>query len=268
MKVRFKNPPINEVVIGAYFDPPLVALRNEHIGLLWSKFRDEFPTVEQRPPIEINLAQNPNPILPVDDEFMVMPRYWFVSEDEVTLIQVQKNAFLLNWRRRDSEYPHFAENLQPGFVRHYQTFEEFLKKDVCIPVPTVSFCELTYVNMIEPVDYWQGPQNTPNVIQPFSILGSDQPDGSVPTFNCTYRFEVGPDLQLQVAIRSVQDVGPPRSPRLIFEIKALGSPESGTVPGSDAWYDRAHDAIVAQFLSMTNEHIQREFWALEEAEGL
>ena len=267
MKVRFKNPPINEVVIGAYFDPPLVALRNEHIGLLWSKFRDEFPTVEQRPPIEINLAQPPNPILPVDDEFMVMPRYWFVSEDEVTLIQVQKNAFLLNWRRCDSEYPHFAENLQPGFGRHYQTFEEFLKKDVCIPVPTVSFCELTYVNMIEPVDYWQGPQDTPNVIQPFSILGSDQPDGSVPTFNCTYRFEVGPDLQLQVAIRSVQDVDPPRSPRLIFEIKALGSPKSDTVPGSDAWYDRAHDAIVAQFLSMTNERIQREFWALEGAEG-
>ncbi len=37
MKVRFKNPPINELIIGVYFHPPLARLRSEHIGLLWSR---------------------------------------------------------------------------------------------------------------------------------------------------------------------------------------------------------------------------------------
>ena len=49
MTIKFENPPINELVIGTYFNPPLANLRNEHIGLLWSKFRDEFPTSHNSP---------------------------------------------------------------------------------------------------------------------------------------------------------------------------------------------------------------------------
>ncbi len=97
MKGRFRNPPINELIIGAYFEPPVIALRSEHIGLLWSRLRHEFPVVKQRKPLGI-VEPPPRAVLTISEEFLVMPRFWFVSKDKVHLIQVQKNAFLLNWR--------------------------------------------------------------------------------------------------------------------------------------------------------------------------
>lgn len=34
MKIRFQNPPINELVLADYLSPPVFTLRSEHIGLL------------------------------------------------------------------------------------------------------------------------------------------------------------------------------------------------------------------------------------------
>lgn len=34
MNMRFENPPINELIVAAYFDPPLLKLRNEHRNIL------------------------------------------------------------------------------------------------------------------------------------------------------------------------------------------------------------------------------------------
>lgn len=265
MKVRFKKPPINEVVIGAYFEPPLTAFRSEHVGLLWSRLRADFPKVEQRPPITgINPGQEAT--LTVGDEFMVMPRFWFVSEDEVTVLQIQKDAFLLNWRRRDSEYPHYAENLKPSFDRYYEVFERFLQEDVGLTSPAINRSELTYIDLITPSDYWQGPQDTSRVVQSFSIPGWVPADGDGPAFHCAYQYDAGKNLQLHVALRTAETTSQPSSPCLVLEIKALGSPSGAKKQDVDTWYDRAHDAVVTQFLSMTNERVQRELWVREEAE--
>jgi len=95
MAVKFKNPPIHELVIGARFAPQLRALRSEHIGLLWSRLgRKDFPTVHQKPPLDVPI--------PSATEFLPMPRFWLESKEDDKLIQVQKNAFLLNWRSRST----------------------------------------------------------------------------------------------------------------------------------------------------------------------
>jgi hypothetical protein len=39
MSVKFKNPPINELVIGVYFDGEVPSLRSEHIGLFWGEVK-------------------------------------------------------------------------------------------------------------------------------------------------------------------------------------------------------------------------------------
>ena len=265
MKIKFKNPPINEVIIGIYFESPLTAFRSEHIGLLWSRLRKDFPTVEQRPPIT-GTVQGQETTLMVDGEFLVMPRYWFVSEDESTLLQVQKDAFLLNWRKRNSEHPHFAENLKPSFDRYYQIFETFLQADVGLAYPTIGRCELTYIDMINPSDFWQGLQDTPSVIRSFLIPDCVSAHSTVSAFNCAYRYDVEPNLQLHVTLRTAKTVGQSGSPCLTLEFKALSPPSGIVKSGIDTWYDRAHDAIVAQFLGMTSERIQRELWVIEEIE--
>ena len=265
MNVRFKNPPINELVIGAYFDPPLLALRSEHIGLFWERLRDIFPTVEQREPLS-GVAQSPGPggVVTISNEFLPMPRYWFVSEDNVNLIQVQKNAFLLNWRSRDTDYPHFTEHLKPNFDKYYGIFERFLREDVGEQSVRIGLCELTYVDLIEPCTYWQGPQDTSNVIPSFVLPDCGLGDSVASAFNTVYRYELGPRSQLHVAIRTTEAANEPDSPRLVLEFKALG--HLGGVPKSDtaSWYSEAHDAIVSRFLNMTSKDVQRIYWLPED----
>ena len=120
MAVKFKTPPINELIISTFFNPPLANLRSEHIGLLWAAYKKEYPTINQQVPVAGMLDT-------IGPEVFPMPRYWFISEDEVNLIQVQKNAFIFNWRRRGEDYPHFFENLKPAFDKYFSVFEEFAR---------------------------------------------------------------------------------------------------------------------------------------------
>ena len=93
MHPDFKNPPINEVVIATYFSSPLSGLRTEHIGLFWAQIKNEFPSALQRPPVPLEELTAGSEVFPT-------PRYWFVSADDASLLQVQKSAFMFNWRRR------------------------------------------------------------------------------------------------------------------------------------------------------------------------
>ena len=263
MNVRFRNPPINELIIGAYFTPPLLALRSEHIGLLWSRLRDEFPKVEQREPIG-GATGGQEMFVTTGGEFSFMPRFWFVSENEVNLIQVQKSAFLLNWRKRESEYPHFTEHLKPSFDKYYDVFEEFIREDVGVGDLKIGRCELTYVDLIQPCDYWKGPEDTTNLIPSFVVPDFGFAHGVAPAFNCGYRFEPVPGVQLQVVIRTAEATDDPGSPRLVLEFKALGHVSDVPKSSTERWYKQAHDAIVACFLNMTNQEIQRTYWIPEE----
>lgn len=255
MKVRFHNPPINELVIATYFNPPLFTLRSEHIGLFWSRIRNEFPVVEQQAPVG-----GAETFERISGEFFPMPRFWFVAEDNVNLIQLQKNAFMLNWRRRDAQYPHFAENLKPAFDKYFRVFEDFAREDAGAQDIKIDLCELTYINTIEACEYWQGPQDTAKVIPSFVMPEMGVESSAAPAFNCTYVYVPSKDLQLRVSIRNAEVTAKPGTPVLVLEIKAngrLGQVGKSTV---DEWFERAHDAIIASFVGMTSEDIQHKYW--------
>jgi len=215
MAVKFKNPPIHELVIGARFAPQLRALRSEHIGLLWSRLgRKDFPNVHQKPPLGVPT--------PSETEFFPMPRFWLESKEEDKLIQVQKDAFLLNWRKRESEYPSFAGKLKPEFDRCFEIFEAFVHEDVNEPEIRIEYCELTYLDLIRPCEYWGGPKDTRNVIPSFVAPTCVTALDSDASFDCSFFFDVAPDLRLQVGIRVVEDGGDPPSSLLALEFGARG----------------------------------------------
>ena len=265
MKVRFTNPPINELAIGVYLDTPLIPFRSEHIGLLWSRLRDEFPKVEQRDPFSIGIHGNVPPVFG-GEEFPFMPRFWFVSDNEVNLIQVQNNAYFLNWRKRETEYPHFHEQLKPSFDRHFAGFKKFLREEIGILDVGIDLCELTYVDVIESCEYWQGPQDTSKLIPSFTMLDCGVETGVARDFACMYGWDLNPNLHMLVSIKIAEASGASNTRRLILEFKALGRPGGTTKSHLDRWYDEAHDAIVSQFLSMTAKEVQTNFWLLEEAD--
>jgi len=252
MTVRFSKPPVHEVVIGAYFDPPLHTLRNEHIGILWSRLRDEgFPVVQQHPPLDGQTMGA--------GEF-IMPRFWFMSSDEVTLIQVQKNALLFNWRKGEAEYPGFAAGLKPSFDEYYKILEAFASEELGEREIKIRACELTYIGMIQPCEYWKGPKDTGNLIPSFVTPDwSGRGKGTI-AFNCNYSFEPAPGVKLNVSLRAGETADTNSSPILSLEHKAFGN--VGCIPKSKAeyWYEQAHEAITECFLGMTSSEIQRKYW--------
>lgn len=255
MTVRFHNPPINELVIATYLNPPLFELRSEHVGLFWSRIRDTFPAVEQQAPLGVAEAFEQ-----VSGEFFPMPRFWFVAEDSINLIQLQKNAFIFNWRRRDTQYPHFSENLKPTFDKYFQVFEDFAREDAGVQDIKIDLCELTYINTIEACEYWQGPQDTAKVIPSFAVPDTGIKLSVAPAFNCTYFYVPSKDLQLRVSIRNGEVTAKPGTPVLVLEIKANGRLGQVGKSAADEWFDRAHDAIIACFVDMTSKDIQHTYW--------
>lgn len=255
MNIKFQNPPINELVLATYFSPPVFSLRNEHIGLFWSKIRDQFPTVVQKPTIGgLDAFEQ------IGDEVFPMPRYWFIAGDEINLLQLQKNAFMLNWRRHDTEYPHFHEHLKPAFDKYFSVFSDFVTKETDTSALSIDLCELTYINMIRRCEYWSGPEDTSTVLPYFNVPGPGVDAVSLSSFNCTYAFVLEDDLQLRVTIKNAVASDNQEEPVLIIEIRASGRLGEASKSDTDPWFNRAHDAIISCFVGMTNEEIQHKYW--------
>lgn len=264
MTMRFENPPINELVIATYFNPPLFALRNEHVGLFWSKIREEFPNVEQKHPVggaaALGFTGNDDALKQVGEDVFPMPRFWFVSDDETHLIQLQKNAFMFNWRSREAEYPRYAGLLKPAFDRHYRVFKNFAQDEAGVPEVKVDHCELTYVNLIKPCQYWAGPRDTPAVLPFVEIPEFGTPSGGEFALNSTYNHVLAPDLHLRITVRTGEATDQPGTPVLVFELSARGRLGQAAKSAVDVWFDRAHDAIVDCFVNITSAEVQQNHW--------
>ncbi len=251
--VSFKNPPINEVVVSTYFNPSLSGLRSEHIGLFWGKIKQDFPIVSQQPPVGITLDVNPEEPFP-------MPRYWLISENDINLIQIQKNAFMFNWRHRNEEYPRFHRDIKPTFDKYYGLFNGFIQTETNIEDLTIDLCELTYVNTVEKCEEWTGIMDTKKIIPSLSILNVDARYHDPVSLNCNYIYRVSNDIQINVGIRSAVNAQNEDIPILIFEIRASGRLGHINKSRVDEWFDRAHDAIINCFLDITSQDIQNNLW--------
>lgn len=258
MSLAFKNPPVNEVVVAAYFNPPLSAFRSHHVGLFWERIKSEFPNVVQQPPVGFSMDIGPDVM---SDELFPMPRYWFVAKDEVYLIQVEKNAFIFNWRRRGSNmYPRFHTDIKPAFDKYYNIFDEFIRTETGMPKLSIGLCELTYVNNIERCEFWNGPKDTDKVIPSFSTISPGLDPAEPLGFSCQYGYSVAADMNLSIGIRSRMAPQKSNGPTLVFEIKTGGQLGQVTKSVSDKWFERAHDTIISCFAKITSPDIQRSYW--------
>src|SRR6266404_4193986 len=106
----FTNPPVNEVICGVTFKP-LPKLLAPHLGILWSKFRTEYPTcLEAEPLLPVVETFDGGEAGAPDFSMQYLPRVWFVSRDQSAIIQVQRDRLLHNWRKMRStdEYPRYT----------------------------------------------------------------------------------------------------------------------------------------------------------------
>lgn len=158
---EYKKPPLIEVALSVQFDS-LSNLTIPKLGLLWGKYRNRFPEVEQHPPaesvIELLGVRNTIPKKPTIKFSTTppLPRLWFVDKNGNELLQVQNDMFGRNWRKvRDQEtYPRYEKSIRSLFENDLNEFLDFLTQEG-LGVINPNQCMITYVNHIHSCEAWE-----------------------------------------------------------------------------------------------------------------
>jgi uncharacterized protein (TIGR04255 family) len=263
----FKNPPVSEVALSIQFDP-LPGLQIHHFGLLWNEFRDRFPKVESHPPIDRTIEtfqKEPAFQPPVTFELLnpfMSPRVWFVSTSGTELLQVQRDRFIVNWRRVKPEdkyprYPHVRAMLE----REYAIFSKFVA-DQKIGDIVPNQCEVIYINQIAPCTVWEKHSQVGHVL---NVMAPEFKDESLPTpelFKFSAQYVIGqPDapmgrlhLEFQPAFGASD-----RKPIFVMNLTARGKPMGEGFAGAVKFIDMGRECIVRGFSALTTRQMHKEW---------
>jgi uncharacterized protein (TIGR04255 family) len=272
---HFKTPPLAEVAISIQFEP-LQNLHAAHYGLLWREFRGSYPKTQEHPPLP-----------PVTENFGVhgpfpqginlsfglaslMPRCWFLNEDETQLIQIQQDRFIHNWRKREdgagATYPRYRV-LRESFRAELGTFFRFLEREGLGP-PKPNQCELVYVNQISlaPADLADH-GDFAKVVTAWHDL--EDPLLSRPEnvgINARYVMKDqsgGPIGRLHVTFSPLFIQGQ-NEPAYQAQFLGRGAPLGEGLEGVLEFLDKAHEYAIRGFLSMTSPGLQQ-IWGIYRA---
>jgi uncharacterized protein (TIGR04255 family) len=250
---EYGKPPIEEVAIGVQFEP-IAKFHAVHIGRFWTKVRDQYPNVEEQPPLQPEMEkEKPTPQVPaiMFRPVMPIPRSWFLNASGNEFIQVQPDRFLRNWRKlkADEHYPRY-DCLMAKFKAELQTFKAFLNEDSLDGLPKINQCELCYVNHLEPGAGWKGFSELARLF----TLVREQEQGFLPEpelFSWQSRYKLADNMgRLHI---EAQPVFRSRDFKLIISLtlKARGAPRSSSEEDVFSWFDVAHEWIVRGFDQVT-----------------
>lgn len=263
----FEQPPVEEVALSVQY-APLPGMTTAHVAQYWESVRDRFPRWEEASPIEptVELFGVPKIGLPrfaFSVEGGILPhRALFVDAHSVELVQVQRDRFVRNWRRRPdaTEYPRYPV-LRDRFQADFGEFLSFLGRQG-LAGPEINQCEVTYVNHIVPGGGWQRHGDVHRVLTTISGELSDEFLPEPETIEATFRyvfFWPGSEEsagRLHVAVRPVYRVSDD-TPLLAITLTARGRPRGNDVASVTAWMDVGHDFLVHGFASMTTPEMHR-----------
>ena len=175
---EFDDPPVSEVAISVEF-APLEGWRGPHAGLYWGRINADYPATDTLPPLPSQIEkfgsefwEHPNVrIEMVNPE---MARFWFIADPPTNLIQVQRDQFIINWRKikGDEIYPRFSDELRPQFVREWRRFSDFVTQSKLGAIE-VRQCEVTYVNELQQGKSWNTFDDALNLFAPWWKDGTD-----------------------------------------------------------------------------------------------
>ena len=249
-----------EVACSVQFEP-IEGLHAGRLGLLWEEYRDRYPRVEEQPPLSAireQFAEAPPRFGFTMQGTFPMPRVWFLTEDGQRLVQVQRDYFIVNWRRLDTGavYPRYPV-LRETLIEEIGLFQQFLEKEGLAPVRAVQ-TELTYVNHIDARDANGGRKSLSRIVR---IWAGDKAVGKLPPFeeasvqaHYVMRDEEKPIGRLHITIepqRYVKD----NTPLYALTLVARGVPRTSDVDGALAFLDRGHEAIVEGFTAITTDEM-------------
>src|SRR5688572_13207030 len=108
---KYEKPPVIEVVTGIQFKG-IKGLSGAHLGLLWEKFKLEYPQVKEVEPLAPSVEsfdETPVREMALFENMFGLTRTWFETANGNALIQVQRDRLLHNWKKSKNTdtYPHY-----------------------------------------------------------------------------------------------------------------------------------------------------------------
>ncbi len=126
----FSTPPAIETLLGFYY-APLKGWATPNFGLFWQDIRKDYPQVEVQPSVaeqglQIQLKTEKSRLM-VTGEVPVRWRYFHRSGQ--TLLQIQSDTFIQNWRKGNKAAPYLHyRDLRPSFARMWERYCNFFRK--------------------------------------------------------------------------------------------------------------------------------------------
>ena len=250
--IKYQSPPIDEIVCGIRFDS-IKKLRSGHIGILWQKLRPDFPDIED------HILVHPAPREDLENpDKLPLPRVWFIHKNENDLVQLQRNRFLHNWRKRlpEDEYPGYARVID-NFEKYLSCLQAFLVEENLGSLVAQEY-ELTYIDLIPKGNGWENLRDLgrvfPNLLSLTrqSIFSTD-----IRNINWQTVLALPNDLgQLRVALRNGTRVSDNQQ---FLHVEFNAHSNQPYQPMRD-WFDAAHDAVIELFSTLVSDEIQGKYW--------
>lgn len=250
---KYNRPPVVEVALSMQFER--LDLSTAQLGLVWQKFRDRFPEVQEQPELEPVYERFDGPKMSVPGvRFEVgkvpSPRLWFMDEKGNELVQIQRDRFVRNWRKTDDApgYPSYG-NLREAFVADWKLFSKFVA-DECNQEVLPDQCEITYVNVIDEVVSARLSDLVAWVGGSYSDDGLGDPEHAEFTLRFTLDDAEKPWGRLHVVTTPVVRASD-GAPGIRLALTARGAPKTQDTEGAMEILDKEHEAIVRGFTSLT-----------------
>ena len=253
---EYRHPPVIEVVCGLRFRR-LDRLLASHLGSFWDKIRLQYPRSEEHPLLPVAVENIEELKLRSIPE---LPRIWFVSSDNVQLIQVQRSAFYCNWRkqRAEDDYPRYS-NVVENFRRNMHTFQAFLEEfDLGNLVPLQY--ELSYVNHISRGEGWETLADAEAIFPVFALPSKEATGTTATSFHWQTAFCLAEGKGNLVATINTGKRPSDRQPVIRFDLACRGLPKGSNLDSMWDWFDVAHKSIVTHFANLTSLDVQQNVW--------
>lgn len=257
----FDDPPVVETALSLQFEK-LTALQSVHLGLFWNRLKEQYPKLEQRPPLPPAIEQFQTlaahrPRIQFEAiETPPTPRLLLLNSEETTIIQVQDDRFITNWRKGGSQspYPHYEPVIRPNFEQRFREFQAFVAEEGLGKVRIVQ-SEVTYVNHIVSGEGWQKFGQLDRIFTFWNQVEGSIP-GQLEDLGLHMRFLIA-DEQKNPIGRLHVDVQPgiraaDNRPMYIMNLTARGHYGSGL-----EFFDLGRRWIVKSFEQLTTESMHR-----------
>ncbi len=258
---EYERPPVSEVVCGVVF-APLTNLLAPHLGILWERYKPGYSDCQEVLPLPMQLEGESDGQATVELlEMPPLPRIWFIEPDGNRLIQIQRERFHHNWRRKSAEdaYPRHEEVLAV-FYKRLETFRDFLSGQRLGELH-LKQCEMTYVNHITSGDGWDSLAKIGDVFPDFAWQNRSGRTSGIPMgIDWKTVFELPDGMgRLRITIRNATRITD-NQPILFFELTARGIGDARTFEEMRSWFEMAHTQIVRTFDDLVNREFQKRIW--------